>query len=290
MEEKFSSQVSPTLLIPLYYRATESKRGEDAILHDPKAVELIGKIDYDFSVYPMDIKPSLGCPVRSWYFDQNIIEFIKSHQNEETCIVVNLGCGLDTRMDRIEYLANKNNDFSLQNVKFVEIDLPDVIEYRETLIPPKENQIHISMSIFEVKWMRDLLEKYGKVNYIFVAEGVFPYFENETLKKFFDDFANEFAPDKVKNVELWFDTTGSSLIKKKESQPKPLKVHKGAPLKMQVDDPNEFEKWNPKYKLIKANTYQDFFKWRWGILFGYCLPLFPSMMKKFSFLCGLKLN
>ena len=42
------SAVSQTLLIPLYYRAMESQR-PDALVRDPKAVELIGQLDYDFS-------------------------------------------------------------------------------------------------------------------------------------------------------------------------------------------------------------------------------------------------
>jgi O-methyltransferase involved in polyketide biosynthesis len=40
--------VSQTLLIPLYYRAMESQR-PDALVRDPKAVELVGQLDYDFS-------------------------------------------------------------------------------------------------------------------------------------------------------------------------------------------------------------------------------------------------
>ena len=40
--------VARTLLIPLYIRALESRR-PDALLRDPKALELVGRIDFDFS-------------------------------------------------------------------------------------------------------------------------------------------------------------------------------------------------------------------------------------------------
>ena len=37
-ECKFSNDISETLLIPLYMRAKESRRGNDAIVHDPVAI------------------------------------------------------------------------------------------------------------------------------------------------------------------------------------------------------------------------------------------------------------
>ncbi len=40
--------VSQTLLIPLYFRALAFHR-PDALVRDPKAVELVGQLDYDFS-------------------------------------------------------------------------------------------------------------------------------------------------------------------------------------------------------------------------------------------------
>jgi len=51
MEKKFklTDVVQETLLIPLYYRALESRRGEQAILKDNLAEQLVKRIDYDFS-------------------------------------------------------------------------------------------------------------------------------------------------------------------------------------------------------------------------------------------------
>jgi O-methyltransferase involved in polyketide biosynthesis len=39
---------SETLLLPLAYRAAESRR-PDALLHDPHAAEIIAQLNYDFS-------------------------------------------------------------------------------------------------------------------------------------------------------------------------------------------------------------------------------------------------
>lgn len=289
MVEEFDSKVSPTLLIPLYYRAKESERGSDAILHDPKAEELVKQIKWDFSQYPIDYKTSIGCPVRAWYFDTNVVDFIKKYSKEGKCIVVNLGCGFDTRAERLEEIAAKDKDLSLDDVIFVELDLPDVIEYRKKLLPPKENQNYIPMSLFDIQWMKDLISKYGKVNYMFVSEGVFPYFNNDEIQKFFNDLANEFTNDNSLHCEIWFDTTGSKQVNNKKVQSESLKAHEGADLKMMVDDPHLIEQWNGKYKLIQQNFYNDFHKRRWGIIFGYLLP-YVFDMSQYCFFVGYSLN
>ena len=45
----FADTVSETLLIPLYMRAKESRRGEKAIIRDPVAERLVEQIPYDYS-------------------------------------------------------------------------------------------------------------------------------------------------------------------------------------------------------------------------------------------------
>ena len=48
---EFKSIVAETLLIPLYMRAKESRRGGDAILKDKMAETLVESIDYDYSKF-----------------------------------------------------------------------------------------------------------------------------------------------------------------------------------------------------------------------------------------------
>ena len=96
MEKKFklTDVVQETLLIPLYYRALESRRGEQAILKDNLAEQLVKRIDYDFSKLNKAKLSKLGCVVRGRYYDNITRNFILSHEN---AVVVNVGCGLDTR-------------------------------------------------------------------------------------------------------------------------------------------------------------------------------------------------
>ena len=48
---KFNDIIAETLLIPLYMRAKESRRGEKAIIHDNMAESLIEKFDCDYSQF-----------------------------------------------------------------------------------------------------------------------------------------------------------------------------------------------------------------------------------------------
>ena len=115
MKEKvtINDQIANTLFIPLYMRFKESRR-PNGIMNDHLACELINRIDYDFSQFDKAPLSELGCVVRGCYFDRKVQEFIL---REPSPIVVNIGCGLDTRFQRIT---------ERRNATFYELDLPEV--------------------------------------------------------------------------------------------------------------------------------------------------------------------
>ena len=123
MKEKieFQSVVAETLLIPLYMRAKESRR-RDAVLHDPEAERLVARIAYDYGKFDKAWMSALGCVVRSRYYDQRVESFIRLNARP---VVVNVGCGLDTRFQRIA---------ERRNAVFYELDLPEVMAIREKLL------------------------------------------------------------------------------------------------------------------------------------------------------------
>ena len=94
---EFKSIVAETLLIPLYMRAKESRRN-NPILYDKAAEWLADSLEYDYSQFDGAKLSEVGCVVRGWYFDCAVRRFIKAHSHP---VVVNVGCGLDTRFQRI---------------------------------------------------------------------------------------------------------------------------------------------------------------------------------------------
>ena len=86
-----------TMLQSFYARAKYSlKKGHK--FYDAKAVELVNKIDYDFSSAEEDSTMSNGVIARTLVFDELVEDFIDRNPD---CTIVNIACGLDTRFYRI---------------------------------------------------------------------------------------------------------------------------------------------------------------------------------------------
>ncbi len=99
------SGVAETLLITLYIRALESQR-PDALLKDEKAVALLEKIRdaglYDFSRMSslrLSEANKLVIVLRNREFDRCARDFLANHSQ---AVVVHIGCGLDTRFERVD--------------------------------------------------------------------------------------------------------------------------------------------------------------------------------------------
>lgn len=116
------NNVNKTLYIPLYGKAYVSKK--KIILNDPKAEEiwsaegfkLKGKSKSKWLAYYMGM--------RSAVFDQWLC---KQMDMEKDAVIVHIGCGMDSRIERI----------GTRNHLWFDVDFPDVIEerkryYRET--------------------------------------------------------------------------------------------------------------------------------------------------------------
>ena len=113
--------VSETMLQTIYARAKESA-GRGAI-NDKKAEEIIGNIDYDFSLADKDSAMHSGVIARTIVLDRLTSVWLAEHSD---AIVVNVACGLDTRCYRMSGYSHWYN-----------LDLPETIAVRERLL--KEN-------------------------------------------------------------------------------------------------------------------------------------------------------
>lgn len=264
---KFNDIVAETLLIPLYMRAKESRRGEKAIIRDNMAEKLVENFDCDYSRFDNAKLSEVGCIVRGWYFDNAVRRFIASH---EDAVVVNVGCGLDTRCQRIG-----------GNATFYELDLPEVMKLRERLIPATENDRHIAASLLDEEWMDTLKERHPGSSFIFVAEGVLMYFREHQVRQFISRIAAKFG-----GRELWFDVCGT-MMSRHHVKPDSLRRHK-AEIRSGISDGRIVEKWEPKLIMIEQANYMKFFRTRWG-LFGMLMGLFPHLCYKFSSLLGYKI-
>lgn len=267
-KHEFKSIVAETLLIPLYMRAKESRR-DNPILNDKTAEQLADNLEYDYSQFDGAKLSEVGCVVRGWYFDRAVQQFIETHPNP---VVVNVGCGLDTRFQRI------GNGKTI----FYDMDLPEVIALRRKLIPEQQGNIYIAASLLETDWMDNLCRKHPNAEFIFIVEGVLMYFYEKQVKAFLHAVASRFE-----GGELWFDVCGT-IMSRHGVKPDSLRKHK-AQIRFGLSDGRLVEQWEPTLQLIEQANYMKFFRSRWGFFFGYVLGQIPWLCFKFSSMLGYKI-
>lgn len=109
--------VSETLLVPLWARAVEAKH-PDPIIKDVKAAEIMQEIEYDFAKLDGEWPTQISVVVRTELLDRATEAFINRHPD---AVIINIGCGLDTRFSRLDN----------GKVQWYDLDLPEVINTRQ---------------------------------------------------------------------------------------------------------------------------------------------------------------
>lgn len=104
MEKITLSGVPETMLQTVYARAKETKR-PNGVIRDDKAVDLIKKINYDFSLADKDKTMSSGVIARTIVLDRLAGDFLKKNPN---ALVVNIACGVLTHA--VTDLITANSD------------------------------------------------------------------------------------------------------------------------------------------------------------------------------------
>lgn len=255
--------VAETLFITLYAKSVETKR-KNPLIRDEKACELIEKIDYDFSKYKNSPASIAGVAIRSNHFDNMVRKFIKGHLNP---IVVLVGCGLDTRVQRLGNIANK--------ALFYELDIEEVINARSILLPPKENECYMVASLLDTEWMDNLKKKHPNGNFIFVIEGVLMYFNKADNKHFFTEIAKRFN-----SAEIHFDMLNKWFSTKSSKHETVRKTN--AEFKFGIDDEKEIEQWHPNLRFKESYLFTEFKGWRKMGFFVSTLMILIPLFKKGS--------
>ena len=99
MKEKVNiTGVPETMVQTLYARAKETRK-QNAKFKDEIAVEIVEKLDYDFSKAEKDAAMSSGVIARTILLDQMVGAFLEEYPD---ATVVNIACGLDTRVYRLD--------------------------------------------------------------------------------------------------------------------------------------------------------------------------------------------
>jgi len=247
--------VHETLLLPLWGRAEESKM-KDSVLKDRKAVELIDRIDYDFSKFHSQVKrfQILTLAIRAREFDSIIRDFIQRHPRGT---IVNIGAGLDTTFYRV----------SNGEISWYDLDVPEVIRLRSALLPDNRGIEYISKSMFDESFLDDVCLPQDGI--LFLVGGVLMYFDEEKVKEFFAMLFRHFP-----NGEIIFDTIAPSGIRMTSQMVQKSGIH-GAGMKWGIRNTRKLEDWGIGLRLVER--YPICFKTRifpsWGFIIGLLMRL-----------------
>ncbi|MCR5165670.1 MAG: class I SAM-dependent methyltransferase [Oscillospiraceae bacterium] len=170
--------VPETMLQTMYARARESQK-PNAVIHDEKAVEIIQKLDYDFTLADKDAPMSSGVIARTIILDRLVSKYFDKHQN---AVVINIACGLDTRCYRNEG----------RYARWYNIDLPDTINVRKQFLQEEGPVIYqIAESAMDSSWAERI--NYHGEPVLVIIEGLTMYLSESDVKKIFEIIDNKFT-------------------------------------------------------------------------------------------------
>ena len=222
--------VAETLLIPLYCRALEAQR-PDGLVHDDQVVAMVEQIDYDFSRIKLQAHDQVGIILRVRQFYRRVRDFLAHHP---AAVVVHIGCGLDTRFERV---AERDDQ-----VEWYDLDLPEVMELRRKLVAEAPRGHPLACSVFDTGWL-DTVSVHGARPFLFVAEGVLPYFEQAQVKELVLRLKERFP-----GAEMVCDAMTPLMVWMHNWELAFSKI--GARLHWGLRDPHDMEKWGAGIRLL----------------------------------------
>ncbi|MGW4334196.1 class I SAM-dependent methyltransferase [Rhodococcus koreensis] len=178
--------VPATMMWTLRNRAVEAAR-PDTTFDDPLAVGLYETLDYPYENFG---KPGQSHALRAQAFDVEIRAFLAGHPGGT---VVALGEGLQTSYWRI----------GDPDVRWVSLDLPEVVALRRQLLPDEPNVTTLAVSALDRSWMDHVDTGRG----VFVsAEGLLMYLPPGESLSLIGDCARRFPGGRMMfdSVPKWF--------------------------------------------------------------------------------------
>lgn len=228
------TQEKETLLVPLYSKAVESQ-GLHPIIVDPKAEEILQRIEYDFEELRVPRQTLITLAMRAKKLDSYVRDYLDRSENP---VLLHLGCGLDSRVLRVGF----------DRGEWYDVDYPDVIELRRQFYDETSYYHMIPSSVTERSWLDQVAAGNGPA--CIVAEGLLMYLREEEVKRLFLDLQR-----RLPSSEFVFDAYSRLTAKGVNRHPSVKKT--GAHIHWGIDDARQIEGWSPGIKLLDEWFFTD---------------------------------
>lgn len=251
--------VQETLLIPLYGRAKETLR-RNGMLNDPKAVSIIDTLDYDFTRWDKN-RSLIGACLRTLMMDEYVKDFL-AHYPSGT--VVEIGCGLNTRFERIDN----------GKAMWFELDLPDSMALRRQYFEPEPRRHMLAASALETDWMDQVKSTGGP--WCFVSEAVLIYLEEAQVRSVIHELAERFP-----GSWLVMDTASRQMRDSQSNNDVMKTLSRDSWLRWGCDDPASIRSWGAV--LSDSRDFLDAsraHRQRMPVSLRFMMTCFPFVMRK----------
>lgn len=242
------STVSETALITLKAHVVESEK-ENPVIEDAVALECLNRLQ---SLLPIEIRdrvlnrklPSTltkHIALRARKYDSYTRRFLEEYADG---LVVSLGCGFDTRYWRI----------SKEPWKYIEIDLPDVIEAKRKVLDNIVTYTMIGNSVLQEDWIKRILSV-QKEHVLFLAEGLFMYLPKDGVISLFKRLTKSFVKSEIV-FEVVNEKYTKGLWKKMvASKMSTLGTQAGSSYDFGIRDAKDIETYGDNIKVVEEWSY-----------------------------------
>lgn len=193
MKEKVNvTGVPETMIQTLYARAKESGKPNPKI-KDTMAIEIVEKLDYDFSKADQDNTMSCGVIARTIVLDEMVEQYLNSHPNT---VVVNIASGMDTRCYRMKG----------KYLRWYNVDLLETMEIRKRFLTENGPVYQIAKSAMDASYADEI--QYDNENVLVVIEGLSMYLNQEDILQIFAIIEKKFV-----NATVMIETMSPFFVK-----------------------------------------------------------------------------
>lgn len=229
MELPTFTPLEDTLWLTLCSRALDARR-HHPILGDTMADRIVRTLDYDYRKHNVSTDFINNVALRAKKLDEVASGFLARHPE---AIGLDLGAGLDTRQIRLD---------PPDGVDWYDVDLPAVTTARQALIPERPHAYNVGADVTEKDWLSAVPNDRPA---LIVSDGLLGFLTQDEVVALLDRLISHFPTG-----EMVFNSYTRSVIWLTQHVPSTKAVADLIRFPG-VDDPHDFERWNPRLKLVK---------------------------------------
>lgn len=245
--------VAATSLITLYCHAIET-RSDNPILVDLKSVEITAELNKTLSGSEQPLERALVAgtldknlvihiAIRARKYDEYVRDFLSRYPDG---VVVNIGCGFDSRFLRIDN----------GRLIFYDLDLPEIIAIKKSFFTVNKRYHLVASSVLDYGWMAPVRQHKGP--FLFMAEGVFMYLDGEDVRSLVLAIKKTFpGSELVCEVEnsFWLGPLTKKMLEYKLQRQ--FHLGKDAMFRSGIRDSREWERWESGIQFLDEWSYFD---------------------------------